>query len=429
VTLAAGAEIVVDIAALGSLGDGVATLDGETVRVEQALPGERWRARLAAQRRGGWDALPLERLAGGERAIPACRHFGRCGGCRLQHAPAPVYAAFKRRRIESALAHRGLDSVEVALPIVSPPGARRRLRLAWSRSGGKVALGLRERRSHAVVDLAECPVARPELMALLPALRELIAGLGAAAAREGEASLTWTDSGPDLLLGLTRPPTLAERQQLAAFAGEAGLARLALAEGDGIETLATLRQPMASLAGTAVPLPAGAFLQATAEGEAALCAVVAALVRSRDRVLDLYAGIGTMAFAALAAGARAVHAVEIAPASCAALSASRVPALSVESRDLARRPLTAAELGRFDLVVLDPPRAGAAAQVRELAASAVPRLAYLSCDPESFARDARALVDGGYDLRHVQPVDQFLWSAEVELAAAFTRPAARRSRA
>lgn len=427
-TPAAGAEAVLDIQALGAQGDGTATLDGEVVRVEQALPGERWRVRLVARRRGGWDALPLERLAGGERAPPPCRHFERCGGCRLQHAPMPVYAAFKRRRIEAALLHRGLAGITVAEPLISPPGSRRRLRLAWSRSGGRVVLGLRERRSHAVVDLAECPVARPELVALLPALRELVASLDAAA-RDGEASLTWTDAGVDLLLELARPPSLAERQHLAAFAARTDIARLATARGRDSETLIAPRRPVVSLAGTPVAVPAGAFLQATAEGEAALAATVAALTRPRDRVLDLYAGIGTMTFAALAAGARGVHAVEIATAACAALSAARVPSVTVEARDLAARPLLAAELVRFDLAILDPPRAGAAAQARELAASTVRRLAYLSCDPESFARDARLLVDGGYELSRVQPVDQFLWSAEVELAATFTRPATRRRRA
>lgn len=427
-TLAAGAEAVLDIQALGAQGDGTANLDGETVRVEQALPGERWRVRLVDRRRGGWDALPLERLAGGERALPSCRHYGPCGGCRLQHAPAAVYAAFKRRRIEAALAHRGLGGVEVAEPLLSPPGSRRRLRLAWSRGGRKAVLGLRGRRSHAVVDLAECPVARPELMALLPPLRDLVAGLDAAA-RDGEASLTWTDAGADLLLELARPPSLAERQELAAFAARTGLARLATVRGRDTETLISPRRPVVSLAGTPVAVPAGVFLQATAEGEAALAAAVAGLTRPRDRVIDLYAGIGTMAFAALAAGARSVHAVEIAPAACAALSAARARSVTVEPRDLAARPLLAAELARFDLAILDPPRAGAAAQARELAASTVPRLAYLSCDPESFARDARLLVDGGYELGRVQPVDQFLWSAEVELAATFTRPAARRRRA
>jgi 23S rRNA (uracil1939-C5)-methyltransferase len=424
-TLAAGAEAVVDIDRLGAQGDGEARLDGQTVRLEGALPGERWQARLSGRRREGWDAQALHRLAGPDRAKPACRHFGTCGGCRLQHAPVAVYAGFKRQRIVTALARRGLGEVEVAPPMISPPGSRRRLRLAWLRADRRVVLGLHERRSHRVVDLAECPVARPELVTLLPALRDLLGDV-AAVGREGELQLTATSSGVDLLLDAAGPPSLDERERLAIFARTVGLARLSLATAGSVDIIAALREPAVSFGSTAVALPPGAFLQATAEGEAALCAGIASALRPRDRVVDLYAGLGALGLAALAAGARSVHAVESDPAAATALAAAHRPGLSVETRDLARRPLLPAELARFDLVILDPPRAGAAPQARELVASTVPRVAYAACDPESFARDARTLVGGGYVLERVQPVDQFLWSAEVELIAAFARPGRRR---
>ena len=268
-SLAAGSEIVLDISSLGAMGDGIGRLDDETVRLEYGLPGERWQARLLARRRDGWDALPLQRLSGPGRADPPCRHFDACGGCRLQHAPPAVYTAFKRDRIVTALARRGLADVAVAEPLVSPPGSRRRLRLAWARSGRRVTLGLRERRSHRIVDLTECPVARPPLVALLPALRDLL-GSFAAAAREGEAVLTATANGVDLLLDTARPPTLDERERLAAFARAAGLARLALSVDGAVDVLAAPSQPVIELSGSLVTLPPGAFIQATAEGEAAL---------------------------------------------------------------------------------------------------------------------------------------------------------------
>jgi 23S rRNA (uracil1939-C5)-methyltransferase len=423
--LAAGAELVLDIDRLGAQGDGEARLDGQTLRLPGTLPGERWQARLSGRRRDGWDALALDRLAGPDRAEPACRHFGTCGGCRLQHAPVAVYTGFKRQRIVTALARRSLGEVEVAPPVISPPHSRRRLRLAWARVGRRIVLGLRERRSHRIVDLAECPVARSDLVALLPALRDLVGSL-AALGGDGELQLTASSSGVDLLLDAARPPSLDERERLVTFARTTGLARLALSTKGAVDIVAALRAPTVVFGGTAVAVPPGAFLQATAEGEAALCARVVAALRPRDRVLDLYAGLGALGLAALAAGARSVHAVESDSASTKALAAARRPGLSVETRDLARRPLLPADLAAFDLAILDPPRAGADAQARALAVSTVPRLAYAACDPESFARDARTLVDGGYVLERVQPVDQFLWSAEVELVAALARPERRR---
>ncbi len=420
-----GAEVELEITGLGATGDGIGQVAGHTVRMDRGLPGERWRAGLLAHRRDGWDAEPLDRLAGGERATPACRHFGLCGGCRLQHLPDPLYRDFKRQRIETALRRRGFSDVAIMPPRISPPGSRRRLRLAWERRGRQVVLGLHRRRSHEIVDLGECPVAAPALIALLPAARRLLGGLELFG-RKGELGLTVTAGGVDILADAARPPTLDERQALAESAGRLRLARLSLAVGGSVELVAALRPAAIELAGLAVPLPPGAFLQATAEGEAALREAVLSQLRPRDRVADLFAGIGTFSLAAADAGARVVHAVEADEAACRALAATRRQGVSVERRDLARRPLTAAELARFDLVILDPPRAGAEAQARELAAAAVPRIAYVSCDPESFARDARVLADGGYTLEGLQPVDQFLWSAEIELAARFTRSTTRR---
>ncbi|MFO1067965.1 MAG: class I SAM-dependent RNA methyltransferase [Geminicoccaceae bacterium] len=427
-SLAAGSLVELAILRLGSQGDGEADFDGQRVRLPLSLPGERWQARLVRRARDGWDAEPVTCLEGSSRAEPPCRHFGTCGGCRLQHLPAAAYTAFKVGRIRTALARRGLADVEIAEPLVSPPGSRRRLRLAWTRAGRRLLLGLRERRSHRLVDLAQCPVARPELVAALAPLRLFLAGESWA---EGEASLTLTPQGLDLLLDLPKPPDAAARLRLTAFAAEAALARIACRSAGEPEPVVVPRRPMLDLDGTAVPLPPGSFLQATAEGEAALRIVVAGQVRKGDRVVDLFAGLGTFAVAALRAGAATVRAVEVDAAACAALTAARVPGIVAERRDLERRPLAGSELARTDLAILDPPRAGAADQVRLLGeARELERIAYVSCDPESFARDARTLVDAGFALERVQPVDQFLWSAEVELAAAFRRHSGiRRGRA
>jgi 23S rRNA (uracil1939-C5)-methyltransferase len=430
-------EIEVAVEALGAGGDGLARDDdaagGGRLFVPLALPGERWRVRVDRPVEGGHAAVPIERLGdGADRAEPPCPYFGTCGGCRLQHLPPSDYAAFKRDRVVAALARRGLGEVPVEPVRVAPLRSRRRLRLALvrdERRGGTVRLGYRRRASRAVVPVEVCPIARPELEALLG---PLAAGLGRAleAPLPVELGLTLAGTGVDLLLHAQgRGPSLAEREALAALADSLDLARVAWAAGEGAapEPVAERRRPAVRLGGVAVDLPAGAFLQATEFGEAELAAAVLAWAGEGTRsALDLYAGLGTLGLPLAAAGAvRLLHAVEVDPEAAAALRrAAAVLGLpvTVEARDLARRPLLGPELDRFDLVLVDPPRAGVAAdQVRGLASSRVPRIVYASCDPGSFARDARVLVDGGYRLAAVRPIDQFLFSAEVELAARFER--------
>ena len=416
------AEVEVLIEALGAAGDGVATLAGRSLFVPGALPGERWRVRPGA----GGHATPLVCLVSRPRAAPACPHFGRCGGCRLQHLPPADYADFKRRRIVDALQRHGLPGGVVGEPRIGPPAGRRRLRLALAREAGRLVPGLRERSGHAVVPLVVCPVAAPALAALLP-------GLGAALQQwlarpwPAEASLTLTEAGVDLLLHAARPPTPDERAGVGAFAVRLDLARVAWQAGGPPETLLTLRPPLVRLSGVAVEVPPGAFLQPSRFGEEELVRAVGEWAGTPGRAADLYAGLGTLTLA-LAGHARRLLAFEGEALAVAALRrAAGGRGVAVERRDLARRPLRPAELA-CDLVVLDPPRAGAAEQCAALARSRVPQLIYASCRPESFARDARLLVDGGYLLEDVRPIDQFLWSAEVELVARFARPARHTNR-
>lgn len=424
-TLRPGALVELAIERLGAQGDGIGRVGGQPVRVALALPEERWRVRLVAHRRDGWDADAVALLEPAARAEPFCRHYPTCGGCRLQHLPVEAYHAHKRRRVADALARRGLRDAEVLPLLACPLGARRRLRLAWARAGGRVVLGLRQRRSRALVDLVECPVAAAPLVAEIAPLRARIAGMPQLGPT-GEALLTATDAGVDLALLPDRPIRLdtVARTSLVEHAAARDLARLCV----GSEPVVVRRPPAVVLSGVSVALPPGAFLQATVEGERALVEAVAAATRAGDRVVDLFAGIGGLGLAALRADAGAVHAVEADAAAVEALRAAQARSLTAERRDLARRPLTGEELAGFDLALVDPPRAGAAAQVAELARLGPPRIVHASCDPESFARDAATLVAAGYALGPVAPIDQFVGSAEVELVATLTRPVRRPGR-
>jgi 23S rRNA (uracil1939-C5)-methyltransferase len=417
---------------VGARGDGIGHHDGEPVFVPFTVPGDRVRVRLGPKRGEGRAAALLDMVAAGPgRRSPPCAQFGRCGGCTLQHLDDDLYATAKLDALRAAMRRHGLDSEAIAPLHRVPPGTRRRARLSLARRGGKaVVVGFNARESHDVVDLAAgCAVLHPALATLVEPLR----GLGASVLAPGEkgaVSVTLTETGIDALVDLPRPPDMAALEALAAFAEARDLARLAWsAPGCGEPVPAAVRrQPRAVIANVAVDLPTGGFLQAAAEGEAALAAAVLDAVGAelpRRRVGDLFAGVGTFTFALAGRGA-AVHAVEGAAPAVAALKAAAgrsglAGRVTAERRDLDARPLLVDELRRFDAVVFDPPRAGAAAQAASLAQSHVPRVAAVSCNPATFARDARLLVDGGYRLRWVRPVDQFVWSAHLELVAAFDR--------
>jgi 23S rRNA (uracil1939-C5)-methyltransferase len=339
-----------------------------------------------------------------------------------QHLGDSAYALWKRRLVQDALARRRLDGGVVEQPVAVEPGSRRRAEftLIGRRSG--IVAGFLERGSHAVVDLMECPVMRPELAAILPALREALAGwLGAGARAEAMASLG--ASGIDLILTLPAAPDLTLRERLGALAAAQDWARLSWRLAGGTAEPLAARRPFGlRFADVWVEPPPGAFLQASEAGERAIIAAVLAGVGAAGRIADLYAGCGSLS---LPMAKRAqVHAVEADAALLAALrrATGAVPGrLSLEERDLERSPLTDAELERFDAVVFDPPRAGAVSQAVQLARSRVGRVVAVSCHPGSFARDARILVDGGYRLERVLPIDQFLWSHHIELVGQFVR--------
>jgi 23S rRNA (uracil1939-C5)-methyltransferase len=395
----------VTIERLGRAGDGLAG----RLRLPFALPGERWRV-------GPGEPRLLE--ASLERATPPCRHFGACGGCALQHASDDFLAAWKAETIARALAARGVEA-PIRPTLTSPPRSRRRAVLAARRTRKTVTLGFHGRRSEAIADIAECHVLRPEILAAKPALLRL-AALGATRSAELRLTVTSGPAGLDVDASGGRPLDAELRARLAAAAEAADLARLAW---DG-EPVALRRPPFQAFGPARVAPPPGAFLQATAEGEAALLAAVQEATNGAARIVDFFAGCGT--FALPLAAAAEVRAVEADAAMLAALAAGWRQArglrrVETEARDLFRRPLLAAELDRVEAAVIDPPRAGAEAQTRELARSRLSRIAAVSCNPASFARDAGLLVAGGFRLDWVQPVDQFRWSGHVELAAQFSR--------
>ncbi len=429
-----GRQLEVIVESLGARGDGVVTLthdegEPEPLYLAQTLPGERVLARIGGPSPQGLRGEVIELLQpSAERVEAPCPHFGPCGGCLLQHfAPAP-YALWKRGLLVDALQKRGFRDVEpLVRPLLAlPPGTRRRASFTALRQGRRVLLGFNRRFSHAVEDMTECYLLAPPLVALLPALRVALAPL-LPDGKPQDITATLTDSGIDLLLALPREPDLAAREALAALAVECDLARLSIAvAGQAPLPLADRRAPRILLGGVAVTPPPGGFLQPTPEGEAALTRLVLEAVPAEaEAVADLYSGCGTFSFPLAARGHR-VHAVESdAPALAALQRAARLSDLvlriTVEQRDLERDPIGADALEGGDAVVFDPPRAGAAPQAAELAASDLPLVVAVSCNPGTFARDARTLVDGGFRLDWAAPVDQFPWSGHLELVARFSR--------
>lgn len=394
------------------MGDGVAHLpNGTPLYAPGAAPGDEV------------DDSGAVIAHGPNRAAPVCLHFGVCGGCQLQHVTEAVYRQWLGDRIVMALRQHEILAAVMAPAHLSPPRTRRRARMRAIRTAGGVILGFNEKRAHRIVDVADCPVLHPALQALVAPLRALLRPLMG----EGRAVLvdmTLSDSGIDLILADLARQGLAGQEALAAFADSQDLARLSLKDAAGIDILVERRAPVLHLGGTAAALPPEAFMQATRDGEAALIQAVLDMTGPAAKVADLFCGIGTFALPLAAAG-HVVHGADAAGPSVKALDrAARAGArrLTSEHRDLFRRPLTTQELSRFDAVVLDPPRAGAQAQCQALAQSAVQRTIMVSCNPNSFARDARLLIDGGYRLKRVQPVGQFLWSTHIELAALFERP-------
>jgi 23S rRNA (uracil1939-C5)-methyltransferase len=358
---------------------------------------------------------------GPHHLTPACRHFGACGGCQLQHGDDSVLADFVQDRVLNAAKGQGLEPAELLPVHLSPSHTRRRAGLHALRKGKNVVVGYRQAGSHQIVDLKECPVLDPRLTALIGPLRQLISRYGPKNAVG--IDLTLADQGVDAALSHFPLDGLGPTEATLDFAREQGLARLSIDQGYGPETVWEPEPATITLSGVPVGLPPGAFLQATLDAEARMVADAAEWLTGAGMVADLFAGLGTFALGLRGAGRKvlAVEGDQAAHLACKAAASQSGGTLFAMHRDLFRNPLQTAELNRFDAVLLDPPRAGARAQIAELANSTAPRIVYVSCNPSSWARDAAVLAQGGYALTKLRAVGQFRWSTHVELVSLFTK--------
>ena len=408
------------ITRVGHQGDGIAETPAGPVFAPLTLPGERVRAEVRqgrAERAAILEPSP-------ERVAPVSPHYGECGGCSLQHWASGPYLAWKREQVRLQLARERIDT-EIDPTVASPPASRRRLALhARRKPDGRVALGFKARKSWSLVEISSCPVADPRLVAAFPALARVADAVLDHPKSAPTLHATWTLTGLDVdVTGVERRSggLSADRRRLAAArAAEADLARLTLAG----EMLYLARQPMVRFGVAAVALPAGGFLQAVPEAEAAMVARAVEAVRGARRIADLFCGAGAFTFP-LAEAAPVLAADSSAGAIAAlkgAVGATRgLKGVTAEARDLFRRPLSPHELKGCEAIVFDPPRAGALEQSRQIAGSGAAVVVGVSCNPATFARDARVLIDAGFRLERVTPVDQFLWSAHIELVGVFRR--------
>ena len=412
-------EAELAIERMGQLGEGVAEFGGRPVFIPYVLPGERVEARVS----GGRGSPGAILSSSPERIAPFCPYFGRCGGCALQHWDEGAYRAWKRSLVVSALHFEALDP-PVAEVIDAHGEGRRRVKLHVRRGEGgkgerKARAGFMIAKTHELVDIELCPILVPALREA-PAIARLLGEVLASSGKPLGVQLTATRTGLDVDLTGNGPIDLGTRLRLTDLAARLDLARLSL-HGD---VVVERRAPMLSFGPVDVALPPGGFLQATEAGESALSALVLEAAQGARSIADLFSGAGP--FALRLAGSARVHAADSDAAGIAALKragnhARGLKPLTTEIRDLFRRPLLVAELKSFEAVIFDPPRAGAEAQVQQLAASKVPTLIAVSCNPASFARDAGILCRAGYRLESVTPVDQFKWSAHLELVGVFRR--------
>ncbi|MFT5743033.1 MAG: 23S rRNA (uracil1939-C5)-methyltransferase [Paracoccaceae bacterium] len=353
-----------------------------------------------------------------DRVAPPCRHFKSCGGCAMQHATNPFVANWKAEIVTRALSAHGI-AVDIRAVHTSQAQSRRRAKFAGKRTKNGALVGFHTRASDTIISVPDCQLLLPSLRAALPSLEELTV---LSASRKGEIGLTVTDSPAGLDVWVESDKLLDGplRITLADFAQRHGFARLAW----GDEPVVTINPPTQQFGRASVVPPAGAFLQATRDGEAQLLAAAREATDGADRIVDLFAGCGT--FTLPLAEDAAVTAVESSGPMLVALDqgwrrAQGLKLIKTETRDLYRRPLEPDELRHFDAAVIDPPRAGAQAQIATLAVSTVRKIAMISCNPITFARDAKVLIDAGFAIQWIDVVDQFRWSPHVEVAASFTR--------
>lgn len=407
-----------NITRMGLQGDGIAETANGLVFVPGALPGETVEAEVANGRAETFDLI----AASPDRQPIHSETYAECGVAPLQHWADAPYLAFKREVVVAALQREGIET-QVEATVAVPPASRRRLALhARKGSNGRVILGFKARRSWRVVELTDCPVSDPALVAALPSLRAVAAPFLAHPKSAPTLHVTLTETGLDVdVTGVEKKSLNADMTSRAIAAGaEANLARLSL---DG-DTLVMARQPRVAFGRASVPIPPGAFLQAAPAAEAAMVERAVAAVKGARKVADLFCGAGTFTFPL--AEVATVTAADSSAAAIAALkagvsTAQGLKSIDAQARDLFRRPLSPFDLKGCEAIVLDPPRAGALEQTQQLPGTKASVVVGVSCNPVTFARDARFLIDAGFSLDVVTPIDQFLWSTHVELVGVFRR--------
>ncbi|RWP62718.1 class I SAM-dependent RNA methyltransferase [Mesorhizobium sp.] len=407
------------ITRLGSQGDGVAETETGELFIPFTLPGETVTAARERDRATLMSVLEASPL----RIDPACRHFTECGGCAIQHLEAEAYHRWKHDKVAHALNSKGI-SCDIDALVPCAPQTRRRVVFTARRSEAGMLLGFVRALSSEIISIEECPISLPEIVAKLDRLRAL-AELVCATTKSFRMTVTATGSGLDVAVHESGKLGENQRRVASNFVIAQGLARLSI---DG-EIIIEPKKPVVLFGSVAVAVPPGAFLQATEAAEQAMANIVGRHLARARKIADLFAGCGS--FALRLAARSEVHAVEGDAAALSALDrafrfASGLKRVTSERRDLFRRPLTSRELNAFDGVVFDPPRAGAEDQSKQIARSDVPLVAAVSCNPVTLARDLRILVDGGYVLKSVTPIDQFLWSPHVEAVALLEKPKRRR---
>jgi 23S rRNA (uracil1939-C5)-methyltransferase len=411
----------VTISKLGAQGDGIAYDSDGPIYVPFALPGETVSiARVKSEGTVMSIATPSP-----DRQEPACRHFGpdgvngTCGGCTLQHFTDLPYRAFKRQLVVDALSSKGLTP-EVDDIVAAHPGERRRVVFSARRTEKDMLIGFSQAESHHIVAIEECPISSAAIVARLPAIRA-VAKAVAINAESFRVSVLDTAAGLDLAIEGSK--TISDKQRRAVIDTVLSLRSVARVSFNG-EVLVETQKPLIDFGGIQVSPPPGAFTQASKPAEDAMAELVVAHVGKAKRIADLFAGAGTFSLRLARVGrVTAVEADEKALASLdhAARNAQGLKPVTIERRDLFRRPLMTPELKYFDAVVFDPPRAGAEFQTKELARSAVKKIVAVSCNPLTLARDLAILVEGGYGITRVTPIDQFLWTSHVEVVVALEK--------
>lgn len=357
---------------------------------------------------------------GPHHAQPLCRHFGKCGGCELQHCDDAALTEFVNNRVSFAASSQGLEPGKLAAVHLSPPKSRRRATLHAVNGGGRAVIGFRQRGSHQLVDVKECHVLAPELFALIQPLRTYLSKRKGKFAADIDLGLT--DQGADCAIKNLTVEGLEQIEDLLDFCRDNKLARLSIDQGYGSEAFWEPEPATVTFGRIAVPYPSGAFLQATRDGEKALADAAKEWLSDCTNIADFFSGLGTFAFVLSGhAKVTAFEAARDAVMACKAATLRYKIDVDTHHRDLFRNPLRVEELNAFDGVVLDPPRAGARSQIEQLAQSSVRKIVYISCNPSSWSRDVAALAAAGYELAELRPVGQFRWSTHVELASLFIK--------